>query len=314
MPTGYVIVDARTVRGPGGREHDVIDAIEALTWTPKLCPLMRHEYAIWDPNLEWAWNIISSMLLARNPDSFRAYFRGYQSANRYWDAPDGRRYWRSRYEIDRGQPDGTGQRRVDEGARPSKEWDGPPHAPDGIGLYDQDERGRWWPTEAALASGFQPCSSCELTSRKSAIAVTPEDPNRVATLIATAEKESQSKSGRPLSREELGQVLRSYEDGSLGPYSQMLDSRTEPGTGAVHRAIPDGKREADAIGSVSKERVVRKLLELRAREAPLGFTGYKGVLSQKAIADVAGVPVRDVTKAAIAMDQERRTAETKELD
>ena len=52
---------------------------------------------------EWAWNVLGSMLLARNQDSFGAYFRGYQSANRYWDAPDGRRYWRGRFR-DRPRP------------------------------------------------------------------------------------------------------------------------------------------------------------------------------------------------------------------
>ena len=53
------------------------------------------------------------------------------------------------------------------------------------------------------------------------------------------------------------------------------------------------EEEADMAGSdVPKARVVRKLLELRAREAPLGSSGYRGVLSQKAIAEVADVPVR----------------------
>src|SRR4051794_2650710 len=99
MPIGYDIVDARTVRGPDGREYDVVDAIEALSWRPQLCPLMPHEYSIWKKGPEgadwpeWAWNVLSSMLLVRNPDSFKAYFRGYQSATPYWDAPDGRRYW-----------------------------------------------------------------------------------------------------------------------------------------------------------------------------------------------------------------------------
>ena len=74
----------------------MLDAIGALPWTAQLCPLMRHEYTIWEQGPEWAWNVLSAMLLARNPDSFRAYFRGYQSANRYWDAPDGLRYWRGR--------------------------------------------------------------------------------------------------------------------------------------------------------------------------------------------------------------------------
>ncbi|CAN5741341.1 hypothetical protein BH24CHL5_BH24CHL5_09910 [soil metagenome] len=42
MPTGFVFVDTRTFRAPGGRKHDVLDAIKALSWTPQLCPLMQH--------------------------------------------------------------------------------------------------------------------------------------------------------------------------------------------------------------------------------------------------------------------------------
>jgi hypothetical protein len=91
MPVGFVIVDARTVRAPDGRTYDVLDAIRELRWTAQLCPLMRHEYAIQQQNPQQAWNVLSSMLLARNPQSFRAFFRGYKSANRYWDAPDGMR-------------------------------------------------------------------------------------------------------------------------------------------------------------------------------------------------------------------------------
>lgn len=203
MPTGYDIVDSRTVRAPDGSKHDVLDAIQALPWRAQLCPLMRHEYSIFGQGSEWAWNVLSSMLLARNPDSFRAYFRGYQSANRYWDAPDGLRYWRGRFEIDRGQPDGAGQRRTDEGAKRINDWDGPPYAPNGIGLYDRDEKGRWWPTEAALASGYLPCSSCEQTGRKTAIVASPNEPHRVAKLIAAAA----SKRGRSLDREELARLL-----------------------------------------------------------------------------------------------------------
>ena len=78
MPPGYVIVDHRTVRGPDGRTHDVLDAITELTWTPQLCPLMRHEYAIQQKNPGWAWNVLGSMLLwltyrlePRSPESSR---------------------------------------------------------------------------------------------------------------------------------------------------------------------------------------------------------------------------------------------------
>ena len=174
------------------------------------------------------------MLLARNPDSFRAYFRGYQSANRYWDAPDGLRYWRgSKFEIDRGQPDDAGLRRVAEGAKAAKDWDGPPFAPDGIGLYEQDEKGRWWPTEAALASGYQPCPSCELTNRKPAIVATPEDPHRVAAFIATAEKHSRTERGRPLTRDELAAAAEVVSGSRWEPSSRdddmRIGARPQPG-------------------------------------------------------------------------------------
>jgi hypothetical protein len=211
-PSGYVIVDARTVRGPDGRDHDVLDAIEALRWTAQLCPLMRHEYTIFGKGPGWAWNLLSAMLLAGNPASFRAYFRGYPSANRYWDAPDGRRYWRGRFEIDRGKPDGVGQRHVDEGGRAAGDWDGPWHAPNGIGLYERDSSGRWWPTRAALDAGYLPCSSCYLTARKSTVTVVPSEPARGPALIAAAQADSLRQSGRRLDRAELERVLREFPD------------------------------------------------------------------------------------------------------
>ena len=47
------------------------------------------------------------------------------------------------------------------------------------------------------------------------------------------------------------------------------------------------------------------------REAPLGSSGYRGVLSQKAIAEVADVRVGEVTKAAIELDREREAAKAR---
>ena len=44
-------------------------------------------------------------------------------------------------------------RRKDQGAKPIKGWDGPPYAPNGGGLHQQDATGRWWPTSGAVASG-----------------------------------------------------------------------------------------------------------------------------------------------------------------
>ena len=100
-------------------------------------------------------------------------------------------------------------RRVDEGAKP-KEWH-PRHAPNGIGLYERDETG-WRPTEAALASGYLPCRSCERKDRKTAIVVTPKDPHSAPAFIAAAQDENQTKHGRPLTREELTPVLKRYAE------------------------------------------------------------------------------------------------------
>src|SRR4051794_28667558 len=93
MGTGYAFVDPGTATGPDGHKIDVLDAINALTWTPQLCPLMRHEYSIRGKGADWAWYAVAAMLVKANPHTFRAYFRGYPG-NRYWDAPDGMRYWR----------------------------------------------------------------------------------------------------------------------------------------------------------------------------------------------------------------------------
>jgi hypothetical protein len=305
MPTGFVIVDSGTVRGPDGQKYGVLDAIEALRWTPQLCPLMRHEYTIWKkpdgPEWpEWAWNVLSAMLLARNPDSFRAYYRGYPNANRYWDAPDGLRYWRSRFEIDRGQPDGVGQRRVSDGGKRGNAWDGPRHAPSGIGLYDEAENGGWWPTYAALAAGYLPCRSCAQTSRRAAIVASPKDPHRAAQFIAAAASER----GRPLTREELTEVLLQHEaDTEASPrpenHGQMVRV-SPPADASVGGEAAEG---GSSTSTISKAHVVRRLLEIRSHEAPLGYSSYRGVLTQKAIAEVAGVPIGEVTKAALEMDR-----------
>jgi hypothetical protein len=137
---------------------------------------------------------------------------GLQTANRYWDAPDGLRYWRGRFEIDRGQPDGSGQRRVADGARAIGDWDGPPWAPNGIGLYEKDARGGWWPTDAAIASGYQPCTACEWTTKKAEVVATPRGRPRVLALVAEAQDDSLRRLGRRLTREELTSVLSQYPD------------------------------------------------------------------------------------------------------
>lgn len=95
-------------------------------------------------------------------NAYRAFFRGYQSANRYWEAPDGQRYWRSRFEIDRWHAsDLEGLRRRDEGAHAIKDWDGPRWAPNGSGYYVEGKPGTWWPSAKFFAEGYEACRACQ---------------------------------------------------------------------------------------------------------------------------------------------------------
>jgi hypothetical protein len=122
---------------------------------------MPHDYAHKFKSDPLAYAVVERMLKADNPESYKAYFRGYQSPNRYWDAADGRRYWLTKFMINRCWPDSVEPlRRVDQGAKAITAWDGPPWAPDGIGLYERRASG-WWPTAAALEGGYQPCKACQ---------------------------------------------------------------------------------------------------------------------------------------------------------
>lgn len=131
---GWEVIDSRTVRAEDGSEHDVIQAIGQLPWVDQLCPLMPHQYAVLFKSSDLAWRVLDA-LVRSNPDSYRAYFRGYPRPNLYWEAPDGLRYWRTGMMLNRCTPDSVEQpRRVDQGAKPMQDWDGPPWAPRGSAL------------------------------------------------------------------------------------------------------------------------------------------------------------------------------------
>jgi hypothetical protein len=158
----FEIIGSAVVRDEEGVKHDVLEAIAVLPWVKQLCPLMPHEYAHQKKADLLTYAVVEHMLKAANPETYRAYFRGYLAPNRYWDAPDGQRYWLTRMMINRCWPDSVEPLRlVSDGAKPVPDWDGPPWAPNGIGIYERDPRGKWWPTEAALATGFQPCRACQ---------------------------------------------------------------------------------------------------------------------------------------------------------
>lgn len=162
MVARFEVIDSRTVRDAAGIEYDVLEAIAGLPWVRQLCPQMPHEYVVQTRSDPLQYAVLEAMVRPGNPDSYRAYFRGYQSAMRYWEAPDGLRYWSTRFMLNRCASDSVEPpRRVDEGARAIRDWDGPPWAPTGCGTYQRDAKGRWWPTLAALTSGYQPCRSCQ---------------------------------------------------------------------------------------------------------------------------------------------------------
>jgi hypothetical protein len=156
----YEYIDARTIRDPEGMEHDVLEAIGQLPWVRQLCPFMPHEYAILSRSPEHPWYVVEAMIRL-SPTSYRTFFRGYPRANRYWEAPDGRRYWRSRFELDRWDAsDVSGLRRRDEGAHPIKDWDGPPWATNASGYYIPGPKGKWWPSAKFFVDGYEPCRAC----------------------------------------------------------------------------------------------------------------------------------------------------------
>jgi len=84
------------------------------------------------PAAEWA---LLDAAIATSPDSYLAYFRGYQWPMRYWEF-EGRRYWRtSSRGPERGVThmlnrclfdDAEPPRRVDQGAAPITDWARPP--------------------------------------------------------------------------------------------------------------------------------------------------------------------------------------------
>jgi hypothetical protein len=162
-PHAFTYVDERTLTDGAGKLHDVVSAIDELHWTRQWCPFMPHEYAILSKSPEDAWYLVEAMIRL-SPKSYRAFFRGYERANRYWEAPDGRRYWRSRYEIDRWDASNNeGLRRVDEGAHQIKDSDGPRWAPNGEGYYvPQPGTKRWWPSPKFFSEGKVACLGCRL--------------------------------------------------------------------------------------------------------------------------------------------------------
>lgn len=146
------------------KDRAMLEVIDLLPWVDQLCQFMPHQYAVLRKSPEWAWYALDAAI-RESPDSYRAYFRGYRSPNLYWHGPDGMRYWRTRFELNRCRSDSVDPlRRVDDGAVPATDWDGPPWAPSRIGLYQPSADGRWWPQFEG--TDYQPCRGYRRTATR----------------------------------------------------------------------------------------------------------------------------------------------------
>lgn len=141
--------------------YDVDEAIDAIPWVSQTCPLMPHEYATQRACPDLSWPVLMAWL--KGPESYAAFFRGYQRPNRYRDHSDGYRYWRTSSRrtqmVNRCSVDFEPPRRVAHGAVPFR-WDGPPWAPNGTDLY-YFASGTWLPKPD---SGLTPCAGCRRAS------------------------------------------------------------------------------------------------------------------------------------------------------
>jgi hypothetical protein len=158
---GYEYVDEQTVRSSDGQEHVISLAVRELPWVRQLCPFMPHEYVHVKNAPKVAWQALDAMI-ARSPKTYKAFFRGYPTPNRYWDGPDGLRYWRTGMMLNRCDPVSAEIDKVADGAKAAAEWDGPPWAPNGsasTGMYVADGT-KWWPGPRFFADGLRPCRAC----------------------------------------------------------------------------------------------------------------------------------------------------------
>ena len=152
--------DGRVVDATG-REHSPVEAAQHVRWTTMTCPQMPHQYAGRRDAHPLAWAVLS-LVASSHPQSFEAYFRGYQRPNRYVDLLDGNRYWitnsRNFVMLNRAPTAEVhmDHRRVDEGARPDPAWGTAPWAPKGSDLY-RFVNGAWWPKPDAP---FKVCAAC----------------------------------------------------------------------------------------------------------------------------------------------------------
>lgn len=151
-------VDGEHVISESGVLFDIREMIDAIPWVTAFMYPPPHAYVVRDRCPAVPWQVLS-VFVRHSPDSYLAYFRGYQRPNRYVEL-DGRRYWATSsggpgggvMMLNRGRfEDSEPPRRVDDGAQPILDWQGPPwelngspwprwyeRGPDGVYRYRRD--------------------------------------------------------------------------------------------------------------------------------------------------------------------------------
>jgi hypothetical protein len=117
--TGRLRAEGGGVASETGAIYGFAEAAAAIPWVTAKLYRPAHEYVIYAKCPVVAWEVVSTAI-ARHPDSYLAFFRGYLRPNRYFEH-DGRRYWRTStgrvHMLNRSRlEDSEPPRRVDEGA------------------------------------------------------------------------------------------------------------------------------------------------------------------------------------------------------
>jgi hypothetical protein len=144
----------QVVNADTGQPYDLAGVICRLRWRKQggereykpLIHMPPHWYVVLGPDNESDFQVLS-FAIRRHPDSYMAYFRGYQTPMRYLELGDGYRYWYTalhgaqmlnRCTLDSVEP----PRRVDSGARPIcwQEWGAIYYLPQGSGWSEEYRR------------------------------------------------------------------------------------------------------------------------------------------------------------------------------
>ncbi len=122
-----------------GQVYVLREAIEHIPWVTAKKYAPRHEYSILGRGPVLAWDVLACAI-REHPDSYLGLFRGYLRAMRYLEIDD-RRYWRTSSANPGGGltsmlnrcllTDVEPPRRVDQGAKPISDWQGPRWLPEG---------------------------------------------------------------------------------------------------------------------------------------------------------------------------------------